>query len=70
MADYNKIMKVTKFAKNGLKLLLDNVLEVLSPDMTTLIPKSWRKLPIDVATFSTFFSKNQFYLVNNLRLLS
>ena len=60
MADNNKIMKVTKFAKNGLEQLLDNVLEVLSPDMTTLISKSWRKLPIDVATFSTFFQKINF----------
>ena len=60
MADNNKIMKVTKFAKNGLKLLLDYVLEVLSQDMTTLISKSWRKLPIDVATFSTLFQKINF----------
>ena len=62
MADNKKFMKITKFAKNGLKLMLDNVLEVLSPDMFTLISKSWRKLPIDVATFSTFFFKKSILL--------
>ena len=32
--------------------------------------KMLEKLPIYVATFSTFFKKNQFYLVNSLSLLS
>ena len=50
-------MKVTKVAKNNLKLQQDKILEALSPDMTTLISTSWKKLPLDVTTFSTFSQK-------------
>ena len=60
MADQKQIVKVNKSDNNCLKPLLNNVLEVLNPDIITLMSKSWRILPIDVAIFTTFFQKIKF----------
>ena len=59
MADKDKIVKILKFVKIGLKLLLDIGLEVLSPNKSPLVFKSWRKSPLDVTTFPVFFEKLQ-----------
>ena len=39
----DKIMKILKFVKIGLRLLLDTSLQAKSPYMATLIMVSWKK---------------------------
>ena len=51
MADKGGSMKIMKFVKTGLKLLLDILLEISSANMSPFTQKSWKKSLSYVTTF-------------------
>ena len=54
MADKGGSMKIMKFVKTSLKLLLDIILEVLIANMTPFTKKGWKKSLSYVTTFPIF----------------
>ena len=55
MADKGKIGKVIKVVKTGFRLLLDNKLEILSPNMAHFIIKVIKNHLKKLPSFSIFF---------------
>ena len=55
VADKGEIRWVIKFVKTGLRLLLDNGLEVLSPNMAHFNIKVIKNHPKKLPVFSIFF---------------
>ena len=55
MADKGESMKIMKFVKTGLKVLLEIVLEVKSLNMSPFTLKSWKNHFCMSSLFSIFF---------------